>query len=110
MPDHAGPGRLLPFDAAPCRCVKRHRPRPVLTEQHHVFPKGLQHELWGMVRDPHTVPLCPTAHANVHAVLDALLAGRDHQPVNPTILRLARQGYDAYQQARGNEAAYSERR
>jgi len=50
--------------AAPCGCVARHSPRPVSFDDHHVLPKS-----WGGA-EGRLVKLCPTAHRNVHALLN----------------------------------------
>ncbi len=83
------------FDERPCRCVKHHRPVPLITEQHHVFPAGVQEELFGRVRDRELLPLCASSHRNLHRVLDRLLAGEDvdERSVNPYVYRWAEEGY-----------------
>lgn len=88
----------LPFEAAPCPCVHRHVPKPIMVEQHHVLPKGLQEKLWGKIRHPQTVPLCSNAHESVHHLLDLMLAGKPlPQHVNRYHLDIARRGFVQWQ-------------
>lgn len=55
---------------AACQAHESHRPRPHVNEFHHVVPRAWQafwqppnaRPLWA----PHTVPLCPSGHRNVH--------------------------------------------
>lgn len=60
----------LRLQAAPkgtiCPCVKRHTPQPRSLDYHHILP-----ESWGGTRDPsNMVWVCPTAHRNIHSLLD----------------------------------------
>ncbi len=62
-------------------------------EQHHVAPKSW----WLAARKPIDTPLkpiCPNCHSDVHAALDALIAGRDVSALPPRFVALARQGLD----------------
>ncbi len=94
--------QTAPFDSRPCRCVTRHTPRPEATELHHVFPAGVQRELWGEVRDRTLEPLCPTGHRAVHAVIDALLAGRKPPRVNKHCYDVATDGVARIKAARAD--------
>lgn len=90
----------LPWNAAPCPCVGRHIPKPVMVEKHHVLPKQLQVKLWGVVRDNTTVPCCSNAHESIHALLDLLLAGKPMPPhANAYHREIALRGYTQYQLA-----------
>jgi len=101
--------RMLPFATAGCIGAKVHRPKPLITEQHHIFPVYLQARVWSDV-DParpataHTkdkVMLCGNCHATVHMVLDALL--RDEVPPKAPrkLVAIAKSGWDIYRAATG---------
>jgi hypothetical protein len=68
-----------------------HRPRPTRTVKHHVWPQ----QYGGPTIDSNLVLICDTGHYNVHAALDAMLAGRLPPKVARAELRLAQAGYDA---------------
>ena len=53
-----------------CVCVVKHLPKPATVESHALVP-----ESWGTVRDCPVVILCPSAHRNVHVLLDLYLEG-----------------------------------
>jgi hypothetical protein len=60
-------------------------------EQHHIAPKSW----WIAAGKPVNTPLaaiCPNCHETTHAVLDALIAGRDVSALPPRCVTLARQG------------------
>jgi hypothetical protein len=62
-------------------------------EQHHIAPKSW----WiaaGKRIDTPLKPICPNCHSDVHAALDALIAGRDVSALPPRCVALARQGLD----------------
>lgn len=63
------------FAATPCRCVARHNPLPVEVELHHLIPQWMQQRVWGRVRDQTLIPVCPTTHMNIHALINATLHG-----------------------------------
>ena len=65
------------FEVAPCACAKNHVPKPTSVELHHPFPQYAQKERYGRVVDDRTVPLCPTAHTNVHDALRRRLRAED---------------------------------
>jgi hypothetical protein len=90
-----------PFEAHACRCCKRHTPRPVYTEGHHVFPRYLQEQVYGdeVVRDGTLEYLCPTAHRAVHAVIDATLEGRKPPRVGRRVRAVALDGVARYRRA-----------
>jgi hypothetical protein len=61
-------------------------------ELHHVHPQYDQLALWGAVRNKRTVPLCRTAHRNLHIYLTALMAGQTVPHVNRYTAIVAREG------------------
>lgn len=75
-----GVGRAVPARQRPCTIHRTHKPTPVASELHHRFPKYLQVQVWGEVRENDTEALCGTGHSDVHFALDALLAGRKMPP------------------------------
>jgi hypothetical protein len=84
----------------PCACVERHSPRPYLVDVHHVWPKS-----WGgpNIAENRTV-LCPTAHVDVHVLLDAWRkagARPKERPrsVNHRVWLVAISGWDAWDEA-----------
>lgn len=101
----AGPVRGLAFASFPCVGAGRHRPVPLITEQHHVFPLYLQARIWTDVdaTRPSTAHVkefanvCGNCHATVHVVLAAMLA-RTTPPagVARKLVAIARRGFDAY--------------
>lgn len=52
---------------SPCACSKRHSPRVVATDTHHVLPRSWK----GPDVAANRVELCPTTHRQVHRLLDA---------------------------------------
>lgn len=87
-------------DHAPaCTVHGEHRPRPWDVEVHHVWPLGMG----GPDTPRNRVPICPTGHTNVHALLRhaARAGGVDEVPwdvrrrFHPGERALARIGYDA---------------
>jgi hypothetical protein len=91
--------QTVPFATHPCPCCVEHRPKPLETELHHTFPQADQRRIFGKLLYPATVPLCRTAHRNVHIVLNALLAGAPPPRVNAHTLAVAREGYEAIRRA-----------
>lgn len=83
---------MLPWDRAPCRCVKEHTPVPVLTEQHHVYPQAEQIRAHGAVVDQERVSLCSTGHHNVHAYITATLDGAPVPRINAYLRDVALRG------------------
>ena len=59
--------------------------------QHHVAPASWW-QAAGVPIDTPLVAICPSCHANCHAALDALIAGRDVTALPPRCVALARQG------------------
>ncbi len=86
------PPRTATFEARPCLCCKGHTPIPLQIELHHSHPQYDQIALWGTVRNKTLVPLCRTAHRNLHIYLTALMAGKETPHVNAYTARLAREG------------------
>lgn len=68
--------RTMPYAERPCVCCKKHNPKPVSVELHHVHPQYDQIMLWGEVRNQTTIPLCRTTHRNLHDYLTAVMAKR----------------------------------
>lgn len=71
-----------------CGLVGQHRPAPLTIEQHHLIPVAWQQQTWqpatppypgvdpdgrGSLWDARTMPLCPTHHRNVHALIVTLM-------------------------------------
>lgn len=54
--------RLLRADEHPCLCVSDHNPNVMVTQRHHIWPKGMG----GPDSRENIVPLCGTAHDSVH--------------------------------------------
>ncbi|MDP9475236.1 MAG: hypothetical protein M3R38_06000 [Actinomycetota bacterium] len=67
------------FDEAPCRCVGAHVPKAATVELHHPYPQFAQKERYGRVVDDRTVPLCGTAHNNVHEAIRRRLRGEEYR-------------------------------
>lgn len=90
--------RTMAYAERPCVCVGDHRPLPETVELHHLHPQFDQRRLWGEVRDKELVPLCGTAHNNVHVYLSWLLAQHEGKAVGvrPTVgyyhVRIAKEG------------------
>jgi len=50
-----------------CACSKRHSPRVVATDTHHILPRS-----WGGPDvASNRVEICPTSHRQIHRLLDA---------------------------------------
>jgi len=100
--------RALPFAEHGCVGAKVHRPIPLITEQHHVFPVYLQARVWDDV-DParpstahvqEKALVCGNCHATIHVVITALIQG--HQPparVATKLMELAHRGMQLYGEA-----------
>lgn len=72
-----------------CGLYKRHF--CAIVHVHHVCPKSWFEAAERAVATP-KVTLCPSCHANVHAAMDSLLAGRDVRAIPHRCLTLARRG------------------
>lgn len=72
-----------------CTLYKRH-PAAVLNV-HHIAPESWWLAAGKAVATP-TRALCPNCHANCHAALDGLIAGRDVSALPQRCVALARQG------------------
>lgn len=57
-----------------CGCVKSHTPRPISFDDHHVLPQSWGGKLGKLVK------LCPTAHRNVHSLLNLYVHHMDTPP------------------------------
>lgn len=95
--------RTIAFGVSGCDAHRVHLPRPVLAELHHVFPKYLQARVGRVgVFDDERVALCPTGHTDVHAAIDAILAGRPiPRGVGRSELAIARTAIARYRAAGG---------
>ena len=67
--------RTRPFEERLCRCVKAHSPKPLVVEEHHLYPQSLQRRRHGKLVDRQTVTLCSSGHRNVHKALDPFAEG-----------------------------------
>jgi hypothetical protein len=54
-----------------CTIRSHHLPVPHVLEEHLLIPRGWQVTLYGEVRVPETVKLCPTHHRHAHLAVDA---------------------------------------
>lgn len=73
----------------PCAVHGYHRPKPLRTVQHHVWPK----EYGGPTQPWNLVWVCDTGHYNIHTALDLLLAGQ--APIGTRAeVKLARLGHN----------------
>lgn len=82
-----------PFEEAPCKCVKRHVPKPLTVELHHLYPQAAQRKRYGKVVDSTTIPLCGSAHNNVHEALERRLRGESYRTANRHVDELVEYGY-----------------
>lgn len=86
--------------ARECRCSGSHSPRPLVVHSHHIHPQGHG----GSDDKSNLVWLCPTAHYNVHHILDYLLK-YGHKPrgrFNPYQLEIATRGYESILKGRAS--------
>lgn len=74
-----------------CSVHRYHWPPLTRTVKHHIRPQ----EFGGPTTSANLVLVCDTGHYNIHAALDALLAGKTPPKVTRGELELARQGYAA---------------
>jgi hypothetical protein len=77
--------------AVACDAHRVHHPRALTVELHHVIPQAWQH-FWtpsadaarrlsaGGLWDPRTVPLCPTGHRNIHALIMKMMRAAASTP------------------------------
>ena len=88
--------RVLPAGQVACRCSTKHVPKPTVLDAHHIWP----HAAGGPTVPANLVWLCPTAHRNVHELLDAwhrtgkTTSTGSH---NPFIRKIAQAGWQAIQ-------------
>lgn len=64
-----------------CQCVRRHRPMPAEEEIHHIVPTGAPFH--GPDVPDNTVPVCPTTHSSIHALLRVYLKARRTGKLDP---------------------------
>lgn len=72
-----------------CRVHGSHRPGVITLHTHHIQPLGMQ----GPDVPENKVRICPTGHANVHAIMAALVFGHPVPKGSRSEYELARQGY-----------------
>ena len=84
----------------PCLVHKAHKPEPLRTVEHHVWPLGMD----GPDVDDNKIDICDTGHYNIHTLLDLMLAGRGVPTAHRNELKYARQGYLAIQKAKEAQA------
>jgi hypothetical protein len=97
-----------PDPTTPCPCSVRHQPAPLNLEVHHIQPTYLG----GPDTPDNRVPICPTAHTNVHEILatfmrDGLLTwtqvgDRYDTPVSRYAYGLAYVGYQRWAAAQAS--------
>lgn len=87
MSDQPHPHLTLPGN----HCVVHgfHRPAPLRTVRHHIFPQ----EFGGPTTPENLVLVCDTGHYNIHTCLDALLKGEPLPKATRLEQHLAQQGY-----------------
>jgi hypothetical protein len=91
---------------APCVLHERHAPRCLVRVRHTVFPEFLQLTLWGEVREPENVPLCPTGAMNVLlATVDLLFGAGWQRSYTADERRYALLAFDRWQTAAAAEAS-----
>lgn len=100
--------RTVPFAQAGCVGAKIHRPKPLVSELHHVFPLYLQARVWDDVNpdrpstahDTERVALCGNCHSTVHTVITDLVASRQAPPrVAPKLMAIAAEALELYRKA-----------
>lgn len=66
---------IATLEWAPGLCVlhKQHRPQPALLEKHHYIPVWMQMQVWGKIKLPETIIVCPTGHTNLHVYIDHMV-------------------------------------
>ena len=99
MEQEQTPARTAPFQTHRCECCKNHVPLALEVELHHLHPQADQKALWGEIRNRTLIPLCRTAHRNLHVYLAALIAQQPVPRVNAYTARLARQGFQLINEA-----------
>jgi hypothetical protein len=89
---HEHPAHTAHFTLAGNHCTVHgyHRPTPLRTVLHHILPQ----EYGGPTVAANLVKVCDTGHYNIHACLDALLAGKPMPGGTRREKALARQGLD----------------
>lgn len=104
-----GPARLIPYRPRGCALHKAHDPTPLILQQHHVFPKYLQAQAYGIPErellldarfDSETVDVCGTGHDSIHDIIRRMLDAQKQLPKRPAEIIFAREAIDRYQHAR----------
>lgn len=80
-----------------CKCVADHNPNPMNDNKHHIVPLSWQRQAGiELLAEDNTVMLCPTAHENVHTLLNAYVRNNGVPPkwevlqhYSPFVRRLA---------------------
>lgn len=75
-----------------CELHASHRPAPITMHTHHVQPLGMG----GPDVPANRVEICPTGHANVHAVMAAIVFDKPVPASTRTEAHLARRGYEMW--------------
>lgn len=76
-----------------CDVHKRHEPRPLLFEQHHVQPLAMG----GPDTDANKVWVCVGGHYSIHTLLgDLIRTGKMRRQGTPTEKQLAQRGFDEW--------------
>ena len=73
----------------PCLVHKAHKPEPLRTVEHHVWPLGMD----GPDVDDNKVDICDTGHYNVHVILGLLILGRSMPHGHNAEKKIALTGY-----------------
>jgi len=74
-----------------CDVHGSHRPKPLVSEVHHIWPRGMG----GPDGPSNRVRVCPTGHVNIHRAIRDLLAGQRPRGGRNEV-KLARQGVAAW--------------
>lgn len=90
-----------------CRCMTEHRPAPLDTERHHIWPEGDG----GPTTDENLIDICDTTHKNAHIMMAVMK--RRHEvvpysyfatyyqvPVSKYAYDLAKRGYESLRDSR----------
>jgi hypothetical protein len=72
---------------------------------HHEFPKGIQEQIYGEVRDKTLIPLCDVAHKNIHMALSAWLKNKPFVLGNRHQRAIAYRGYQKIKESLAEHGA-----